>query len=77
MNKVSTKNGYYTNLSYAPMGSKPTAWQVANRPESGTFIQTLGGVPLCRVGGGCVYFWDKQARAEVCISVEQLRQIAG
>ena len=72
-----TREGFYTNYSYAPATVQATAWQVVHRPDSGHFIQTMGGVSLCRVGNGNVYFWDKKARAEICISLEQLARIAG
>lgn len=72
----STKAGFYSNLSYAPASTHVTAWQVVNRPQSGHFIQTLGGVPLARVGNGGVYFYDKKARAEVFISIDALARLA-
>lgn len=72
----STKEGYYTNLSYAPGHVNATAWRVVERPQSGTFIQTLGGVVLARVGNNGVYFYDKKAKSEVFISIDVLSKLA-
>lgn len=72
----STKAGYYTNLSYAPGTVHATAWQVVDRPQSGTFIQTLGGVPLCKVGNGGIYLYDKKAKRDVFISIDALARLA-
>lgn len=69
------KDGYYTNHSYA-RPSAATAWRVETRPESGTYLRTVGGTLLCRIADGSVYLWDKYERREIEISINHLANMA-
>jgi hypothetical protein len=57
---------------------RETAWKLDVREESGTYITTSGGVILFRLGDGdhCLHFWDKKAKTEISISIDQLAMLA-
>lgn len=66
--------GYYTNYSYAE--ERVTAFSVGVA-KTGTFIRTIGNSAiLCRVHDGSVYFYDRQAKAEIQISMDVLNKLA-
>jgi hypothetical protein len=58
----------------APRGEQATAWRITSYGAS-VHIETLGKVQLCRVGQGNIYLYDKKAKREVAISIEELFEL--
>jgi hypothetical protein len=52
-----------------------TAWRVTYRPQSGTFLETPGGVLLAKLTSGenaSVNFYDKRTKSYVTVSLDTL-----
>ena len=66
--------GFYTNMSYA--NARATAFSVGEA-KTGVFIRAIGNSAiLCRLHGDSVYFYDRQAKAEIQIRLDVLNKLA-
>lgn len=74
MELINHHTGLYTNYSYAE--ERVTAFSVG-AAKTGAFIRTIdNSAILCRVHDGSIYFYDRQAKAEIQISMDVLNRLA-